>query len=87
MATESLPWLSMVLCFEAAFKQKTKSITIVTRSMLTWCYQLKMYRSPKYWKEMARLRKEHEAKLKREAEREAHIDSLYAIEDRLMGYK
>ena len=27
-----------------------------------------MYRSPKYWKEMARVRKEHEAKLKREAE-------------------
>jgi len=31
---------------------------------------LKMYRSPKYWKEMARARKEHEAKLKREAERQ-----------------
>ena len=25
---------------------------------------LKMYRSPKYWKEMALLRKEHEAKIK-----------------------
>ena len=30
-----------------------------------------MYRSPKYWKEMARLRKEHEAQMKREAERQA----------------
>ena len=30
-----------------------------------------MYRSPRYWKEMARLRKEHEAKKKREAERQA----------------
>ena len=30
-----------------------------------------MYHSPKYWKEMARARKEHEAMLKREAEREA----------------
>ena len=30
-----------------------------------------MYRSPKYWKEMARVRKEHEAKLKREAEHQA----------------
>ena len=30
-----------------------------------------MYRSPRHWKEMARLRKEHEAKLKREAERQA----------------
>ena len=32
---------------------------------------LKMYRSPKYWKEMARARKEHEAQMKREAERQA----------------
>ena len=30
-----------------------------------------MYRSPKYWKEMARARKEHEAQMKREAERQA----------------
>jgi len=30
-----------------------------------------MYHSPKYWKEMARARKEHEAMLKREAERQA----------------
>ena len=30
-----------------------------------------MYHSPKYWKEIARARKEHEAQMKREAERQA----------------
>ena len=37
-----------------------------------------MYRSPKYWKEMARVRKEHEAKLKREAERQDSSDKHQA---------
>ena len=53
--------------------------------MLTWCYQLKMYRSPKYWKEMARARKEHEAQMKREAERQAPSAKQQAPSNKLQA--
>ena len=40
-----------------------------------------MYRSPRYWKEMARARKEHEAQMKREAERQAASAKQQAIDE------
>ena len=47
-----------------------------------------MYRSPRYWKEMARLRKEHKAKLKREAERQASSSKQQATSnEELEGLK
>ena len=47
-----------------------------------------MYRSPKYWKEMARLRKEHKAKLKRETERQASSSKQQATSnEELEGLK
>jgi len=46
-----------------------------------------MYRSPKYWKEMARARKEHEAKIKREAEREATSHKQQASSVKLQAHK
>ena len=44
-----------------------------------------MYHSPKYWKEMARARKEHEAMLKREAERQASSAKHQAPSNKLQA--
>ena len=44
-----------------------------------------MYRSPKYWKEMARARKEHEAQMKREAERQAPSNKHQATSHKLQA--
>tara|TARA_R100000406_G_scaffold52243_2_gene35523 strand:+ start:92 stop:250 length:159 start_codon:yes stop_codon:yes gene_type:complete len=42
-----------------------------------------MYHSPKYWKEMARARKEHEAQMKREAERQVPSNKPQATSRKL----
>ena len=47
-----------------------------------------MYRSPKYWKEMARARKEHEARMKREAKPQASSAKHQAVDMKeIIGYK